>query len=200
MIIYKKILKKIKKTNFYIEFVFCEEIVMPTYTTTYDIAYFTNAISIAEKLIRDLKRDDIREKLETIRMLNELPKLPRDEESKSLKIYKPANEVYKKLYIEVARAIMFIIDSNYGGVHDKSESYNYAFPKEPVEAAEAIKLLPNAFVGGPIKSAVNSNYPQVQGIAIEYFETLPGDVRVSDIFPKGFGITLKKLKAKLYSR
>ncbi len=173
---------------------------MPAYTTMYDVAYFTEAISNAEKIIRDLKNDDLHKRMDSIIMLNDLPRLPRDEESKKLQIYKKVNEVYKKLYIEVARAIMNIIDSNYSGVHDKTESYNYAAPKEPVAAAEAIKLLPNAFIGGPIKSAINSINPQVQRVAIEYFETLPSDIRISGIFPKDFNLLVKKMKVKLESK
>jgi hypothetical protein len=170
---------------------------MISYQVKYDVAYFTEAIDMAEKIIRDLKKEDLSRKLEAIQRLSEMPKLPRDEESRKLKIYKTATEIYKQMHIEIARGIMGIVDSNYAGIHDKSESYNYAAPNEPVIAAEAIKLLPNAFIGGPVKSAINSINPKVQQVAIEYFDTLPSDIRISEIFPKDFSILVKKLKAKL---
>jgi hypothetical protein len=173
---------------------------MPSVSTDYDVDFFTNAISIAEDIIRKLKKDDMQKKLDTIEMLNDLPKLPRDKESKQLMIYKEANKVYKDLYIAVARAIMFILDSTFAGIHDETDSYNYALPSGPIAAAEAIKLLPNAFVGGPIKSAINSNDPYVQMIAIEYFESLPSDIRISEIFPKDFNLLIKRLKPKVMQR
>lgn len=163
----------------------------------YNIDYFTEAINIAEKFIRLLTKDDIETKLKAINALEKIPELPRDKESRQLKIYKEAGKVYKELYIAIARAIMSVLDSPFAGLHDKHESYNYSAPNEPVKAVEAIKFLPNAFVGGPIKSAINSHYPFVQKIAIEYFEKLPGDIRISEIFPKNYNLFIKRLKPKV---
>lgn len=165
--------------------------------TSYNVEYFNNMISMAKKIIQNLKKEEIQAKLDSIYMLNKLPKMPRDSESRQLKIYNEANNILKILYIFSARAIMQIIDSTYTGIHDKTESYNYTSPKEPVAAAEAIKLLPNAFVGGPVKSAINSNDPKVQMIAINYFESLPGSVKISSVFPDNFSLIVKKLKKKL---
>jgi hypothetical protein len=170
---------------------------MPDNKNVYSVKYFEEIISMAEKIIRSLQKEEIQTKLNSLKMLEDLPAMPRSSESKQLKIYKETVEVLKTLHIAAARAIMSIIESNYTGIHDKTESYNYATPNEPVVAAEAIKLLPNAFIGGPIKSAINSNDPKVQMIAINYFETLPSDIRISGIFPKDFSILIKKLKQKL---
>ncbi|MBN2403824.1 MAG: hypothetical protein JXN64_15725 [Spirochaetes bacterium] len=163
----------------------------------YNVEYFKEIISITEKIIRLLQKDEVQIKLNSLKMLEDIPQLPRDSESRQLKIYKETNEVLKKLYIASARAIMQIIESHYTGIHDKTASYNYATPIEPIMAAEAIKLLPNAFIGGPVKSAINSNDPRVQRIAINYFESLPGDIRISGIFPKDFSLVIKKLEQKL---
>lgn len=167
---------------------------MTSKTTNHNVEYFTNAIFEAENIIRKLKSSGIDAKINSIALFTELPKLPRDEESRQLKIYKEASETYKKLYIEVARAIMHVIDSSYAGFHDKAESYNYSPEQAPIAAVEAIKSLPNAFIGGPIKTAVASANPVVQKIAIEYFETLPSDIRISEVFPKDFNHQIKKLK------
>ncbi|MFH0974903.1 MAG: hypothetical protein V1874_03875 [Spirochaetota bacterium] len=163
----------------------------------YDVDYFKGIISMAEDIARSVQKEDIQIKLNSLKKLNDLPRMPRDSESKQLKIYKETTESLKKLHIAAARAIMGIIESNFTGVHDKTESYNYASPKEPIAAAEAIKLLPNAFIGGPIKSAINSTNLNVQRIAIEYFESLPSDIRISEIFPKDFSVLVKKLKQKM---
>jgi hypothetical protein len=170
---------------------------MPKNKNFYNTDYFKEIISKAENVIQSLQKEDIQTKLNSLLKLNDLPELPRDSESRQLKIYKETKEVLKQLYIAAAKAIMDIIESNYSGVHDKTESYNYTTPKEPVNAAETIKLLPNAFIGGPIKTAINSTDPKVQMIAINYFETLPSDIRISQIFPKDFSIAVKKLKLKL---
>ncbi len=170
---------------------------MPGKATQHNIEFFREIISAAEKIIGFLQKEDINTKLNALKMLQELPQIPRDSESKKLKIYKETNDVLKKLHIASAKAIMHIIESNYKGIHDRTESYNYETPREPVEAAEAIKLLPNAFIGGPIKSAVNSTDPKVQMTAINYYESLPDDIRISEIFPKNFSIAVKKLKQKL---
>jgi hypothetical protein len=170
---------------------------MPSIINQYNTDYFKEIISITEKIIRSLQKEDVQTKLNSLQMLKDLPDLPRDSGSKQLKMYKETKEVLKQLHIAAAIAIMSIIESNYTGIHDKTESYNYASPKEPIAAVEAIKLLPNAFIGGPIKSAVNSTDPNVQLIAINYYESLPSDIRISEIFPKNFSISVKKLKQKL---
>jgi hypothetical protein len=155
---------------------------------------------MARKIIQNLNKEDIQRKLDSIYMMKKLPKMPRDSKSRQLKIYDEANNVLKTLYIAVARAIMQIIDSNYSGFHDKTASYNYESPNEPVAAAEAIQLLPNAFIGGPIKSAINSTDPKVQMTAINYFESLPNSIKISSIFPDNFSLAVKKLKQKLSER
>jgi hypothetical protein len=170
---------------------------MPNNKNLNNVDYFNDIISKAENIIRSLQKEDMQTKLNSLLKLSDLPELPRDSNSRQLKIYKETKEVLKQLYIAAAKAIMDIIESNYTGIHDKTESYNYATPKEPVDAAESIKLLPNAFIGGPIKSAINSTDPKVQMIAINYFETLPSDIRISSIFPKDFSILIKKLKQRL---
>ncbi len=170
---------------------------MATNKTTVNIDFFDNAISIAGDIINGLQKDDINMKLASIKKLNELPKLPRDQESRQLKIYDKAKEEYKNVHRTAARAIMDVLDSTFTGTHDKSDSYNYDSPEEPLAAAEAIKLLPNAFIGGPIKTALNSNDPNVQKIAIDYYESLPNDVRISQIFPPKFNILIKEVKAKV---
>lgn len=164
---------------------------------SYNVDYFNNMISMAKTIIRNLQKEDIQDKLDSVYMLNDMPKMPRDSESRQLKIYEEANEVLKTLYVAAARAIMFVLDSNFTGVHDKTESFNYSSAKEPIAAVEAIKLLPNAFVGGPLKSAINNNDPNVQLIAIEYFESLPANIRISAIFPDDFNLKIKKLKQKI---
>ncbi len=163
----------------------------------FDNEYFMNAISFVDQILKGLKVEDAQKKLKSIKKLSELSEIPKDDESRQLKIYKETVETYKRMYVEVARAIMYVLDSNYSGLHDESESYNYAPPKEPVAAVEAIKLLPNAYIGGPIKSAINTNNQFIQKIAIDYFESLPIDIRISNIFPDGYSVLIKKLKSKI---
>jgi hypothetical protein len=170
---------------------------MPDKITQYNTDFFKEMIAIAENIIRSLQKEDEKVRLNALTMLQDIPQMPRDSQTRQLKIYKETNTVLKKLYIASAKTIIQIIESNYTGFHDKAESYNYASPKEPIAAAEAIKLLPNAFIGGPIKSAVNSTDPNVRMIAINYYESLPSDIRISEIFPKNFSLIIKKLKVKL---
>ena len=103
-----------------------------TKTLTYDVDYFTEAIHTAETIIRNLTKDDNDKKLAAIQQFTEISVLPRDEESKQLKIYKEATKVYKDLYIAIARAIMSILDSSFVGIHDATESYNYTPWRRPI--------------------------------------------------------------------
>ncbi len=155
------------------------------------------SINLALEIIEGLKDDDIRRTLNNICKLESLPDLSGDDEVKDFKEYQAMRGVLKKLYIETARTIIDILGSEGGFSCDEANSYNYTEPLEAMLAAEYIKMLPKAFIGGPMKAAMNHPHGSVRRIVIEYFDSLPKELQYSDIFPANFRKSVKMMKAQL---
>lgn len=151
--------------------------------------------NLASSIINDLKLEDVRKQLNTICRIEELPDLATDCDMKEMKDYVEVREILKKTYIEVARALMAILSAEDAYSADQKTSFNYSEPLEPMLAAEYIKLLPKAYIAGPMKAAVRNPHAKVRRIAIEYYDSLPSDLRYSGLFPVDFNKTIAKLKA-----
>jgi hypothetical protein len=153
--------------------------------------------SMAALILEGLRDTNVNNRLDTLSRLEDLPDLSADREMKEMKDYAEVKGILKKLYIEAARAIMKILDT-YGTFDgDPAASFNYKEPREPIRAAESIRLLPNAFIAGPMKSAIANQQVKVRKIAIEYYDSLPTDLRYSGIFPEDFPNVVKKAKSEL---
>ncbi len=148
-------------------------------------------------IYNSLDSEEIEEQLDAVEKLQITNELMSDSSIKELGEYKQVREVYKKLHIKTAKTLMSILESSSSFSCDERHSFNYSEPKEQIKAAECIRLLPNAFIGGPMKSAMNSRNPKVLKIAINHFKTLPPAVRVSDVFPPNFGNVIRTIDAKL---
>ena len=140
--------------------------------------------SIALKILKSLNTTDLNEKLGALELLDSLPPLPSTDRALELKEFHETKEIYKRLYTICARSIMEIIGSDFTfGSHDPTHSFNYCDPEEPKLAAEKIRFLPKAYMGGPIKAALGSPYNQVNRIAVNFYEALPHDIKYSGSFP-----------------
>ncbi len=152
--------------------------------------------SAAAIILRELEVDDIRHKLETLKKLEGLPELPVDSVTRELKEYAETRDVYKRLYTSCARTIMTIISSNFlTGTGDPANSFNYSEPLAPLQAAEMIAFLPRAYMGGPIKAAAASQFPNVRDKAAEFYDSLPHEMKYSGSFPPGFRNYIRTLKS-----
>lgn len=143
----------------------------------------------------DLKNEDVRARLNAICRIEELPDITADESLREYKDYREVREVLKETYIEVARSIMGILEAEDAYSADPATSFNYTEPLEPLLAAEYIKLLPKAYIAGPMKSAVRNPHRKVRQIAIDYYDSLPADLKYSGLFPVDFNKTIARLKA-----
>jgi len=152
---------------------------------------------IARNIMKELKNENQRKQLNAIYMLKQFPDLSSDEEIKDMQDYKEVKEIMKQVYIESAKTIMKILDSSAAFSSDPKTSFNYMEPLDQMLAAEYIKILPNAFIGGPMKSAVNHPHPKVVRIAVEYYDSLPSDLKYSDVMPRGFKEVIRKKKSEL---
>ncbi|MCP4135800.1 MAG: hypothetical protein GY754_32835 [bacterium] len=153
-----------------------------------------NCADMAQKIIDGLEDDDIRKSLNIICMIEDLPDISSDAELKTLKRYKEVKDILKKVYVTTARTIISILSSDVHFSSDAETSFNYIEPMEPLLAAEYMKLLPNAFVGGPMKAAINCPMDKVQQIAVEHYDSLPSDFKYSGIFPSEFKKRVRQLR------
>ncbi|MBN1500003.1 MAG: hypothetical protein JW982_07605 [Spirochaetes bacterium] len=148
-------------------------------------------------IYNSLDSEEVAEQLDAVERLEELSVMMGDNSIKDLAEYKHVREVLKKLHIKTAKTLMSILESSASFSNDERHSFNYSEPKEQIQAAEDIKLLPNAFIGGPMKSAMNSKNPKVLRVAIDHYKSLPSSVRVSDVFPPNFGNIVRTIDSKL---
>ncbi len=152
---------------------------------------------IAKSIMKELKNENQKTQLNGIYMLKQCPDLSSDDELKEMQDYKEVKEIMKQVYIESAKTIMKILDSSVAYSSDHKTSFNYMEPVDQMLAAEYIKILPNAYIGGPMKSAVNHPHPKVVRIAVDYYDCLPADLKYSDVMPRGFKEIIRKKKAEL---
>lgn len=152
---------------------------------------------IAAKIMKELKDEKQEKQLNAIHMITDFPELSGDEEMKQMHGYKEVKEIMKKVYIESAKTIMNILDSSVAYSNDPKISFNYKKPVNQITAAEYIKILPNAFIGGPMKSAIKHPHPKVVKIAVDYYDSLPSDLKYSDVLPADFKNVIRKKKLEL---
>lgn len=148
-----------------------------------------------EKIVKKLDNDNIKVQLQVIQMIEKLPNISGDETIRELKEYKQVRNLLKQLYIKVAVTIMEILNAQNNFSSDIEHSFNYQEPVEQILAAEYISLIPNAFIGGPMKVAVTHSNSTVRKIAIDYYETLPSDIKYSEIFPPDFRQIIRGIKS-----
>lgn len=153
--------------------------------------------SMAATIMKGFQDENSKKRLDTISMLEEIPDLAADKEMKEMKDYGEIKGILKKVYIESARTIMKTLETEYTFVGDKEDSFNYKEPLEPIQAAECIKILPNAFIAGPMKTAILNKHEKVRRIAVEYYDSLPTDLKYSGIFPEDFPQLIKRIKSEL---
>lgn len=140
--------------------------------------------ALAKEIIQKLENSDIDDKLELLEKLDELPPLPSDDRIYEYKEFTEAKESYKQLYKLSARAIIEILGSDLmHGRHDPGSSFNYEDPAGPIVAAKHIQNLPKAYMGGPIKAAIQSPYKKVNELGVNYYDSLPKDLKYSETFP-----------------
>ena len=152
---------------------------------------------LAEKIYNQLlEQEEIREKLNTISRLEKLREMENDREFANLKEYKEVKAVCKKLYITVAKTLIDILNSQGMFSTDSEHSFNLTDPIEQMLATEYIKLLPNAYIGGPMKAAAISPFQQVHAIVADHYSNLPGEVKYSDIFPSNFAKMIRTIRPK----
>ncbi len=152
---------------------------------------------IAKVIMEELKDENIRKQLNTICKLESFPDLSLDDEMKEMKDFREVKGILKQVYIEVARTLMKILDISTADMITEQTSFNNTEPYDQMLAAEYIKMLPNAFISGPMKSAIKSPFKQVVKIVVEYYDSLPSDLKYSDIFPIGFKDIVRKRKSEL---
>ncbi len=158
---------------------------------------FSKCRELSKTILEGLKNEDQRKQLNTICMIEDIPDLSCDEEMKNMQDYKEIRGILKKVYIEVARTIMKILDSTASFSGDVKSSFNYTEPLDQMLAVEYIKILPNAYIAGPMKSAVNHPHPKVARIAVEYYDSLPSDLKYSGLLPIDFKNVIRKRKLEL---
>ena len=151
------------------------------------------AIELMGKL-EDENRSNV---LNAINSIQEIPNLTGDDELKELKEYPVMRSTLKNLYVATARALINIFNEDADFSCDEVNSFNYVEPLEVMLAAKYIKLLPKAFIGGPIKAALSHPYHKVQKIAVDYFDSLPDDLKYSDIFPTNFRSSVRVIRNQL---
>lgn len=151
----------------------------------------------ALSIIDGLKVDDVKKKLKLIRMIEDFPDFSGDDEIKERSDYHELKKLLKTLYIEIARTIMAILDVGEDYVVNRQSSFTHSEPVDAMEAAECIKLLPNAYIGGPMKSAISNPHLKVKKIAVDYYGSIPADVKFSGVFPTDFSKVVMELKTKL---
>lgn len=150
-----------------------------------------------ERIIERMKAEETSKKLEAIKQIGHLEDFYGDEEMKQLKEYREYKDIQKKLNIATAKTLMNILDTAKSFSGDPVTSFNYTEPVELLDAAECIKLLPNAFIGGPMKSALNNSSVKVKKIALDYFDSLPREVKYSEVFPPNFTKLAAKIRSQL---
>ncbi|MCP4138363.1 MAG: hypothetical protein GY754_45800 [bacterium] len=150
----------------------------------------------ALRILQGLEHEDINIKLEAITLMANLPSLPDDEESKSLKAYKEIKALYKQLYTGSARFIMDVLGSDFSyGSNDAENSFNFTEAEEPIIAAKGMCYLPNAYIGGPIRAAVESPNKTVKEIALQFYDSLPSDLKYSRIITDGVRTKIRAIRA-----
>ena len=119
--------------------------------------------------------------LAALELLASLPPLPG--EGREYKEYNQTRNLYKQIYATCASVIVRIMSMNHStGRHDPQNSFNYDVPPEPLEAAEKISLLPEAYRSEPIKSALQSPFDQVRRAATQCYRDLPKDIQYCGLF------------------
>ena len=151
----------------------------------------------AMKIIEGLDVEDIRKKLSAIAQIEQLSNVSCDDEIRELKEYRSLKGTLKDLHIAIARSIMDILSSEASFSGDAESSFNYTEPLDEMLAAEYIKLLPNAYIAGPMKTAIKSPHLKVIEIAIDHYDSLPSDVKYSGLFPDDFKQVVRAIKTKI---
>ena len=155
--------------------------------------------ALARVIIKELESDDIDDKLKTLDKLNKLPELPTKDGIYEYKEYSETKDLYKRVYTLAARTIMDILNTDHMHFrHDPSSSFNYTDPVEPIKAAESIKFLPKAYMGGPVKAAVQSPYEKVYTLGVNYYDSLPRDLKYSQSFPDSIRKRIRSIKAHIH--
>lgn len=150
----------------------------------------------AQKISKELMKEDVNKQLNAICMIEKIPNISGDEELREMNDYSDVKTTLKQLYIDTARTIMNILGKESGFVNDQDHSFNYEEAKEPLLAAEYIKLLPNAYISGPMKSAINHTSTKVKKIAIDHYDSLPSEIKYSEVFAHDFRQIIRSIKAK----
>jgi hypothetical protein len=156
-----------------------------------------NCSKAVSQIIEGLKAEETKKKLEVLNQIRNLPDISGDEDIKQMKEYRQYRELLKSMHKATAKTIIHILDTEKSFSGDPEISFNYTEMVELQQAAECITLLPNAFIGGPIKSAINNRSVKVKLFALDYFDSLPREVRYSDVFPPNFTKLMAKLRAQL---
>ncbi len=124
---------------------------------------------------------EIQERLSALELLSSLPSLPSN--GRELKEYDETRKLYKQIFTTCASTIVQILHSDHAcGRHDPEKSFNYSVPPEPLDAAEKIQLLPQAYMSEPIKAALRSPYRQVRFAATQCYHRLPDDIQYCGLF------------------
>lgn len=155
------------------------------------------SVKVIDQIIEGLKAEETKIKLTFLQQIRDLPDLSLDEDIKQMKEYREYRNQLKKMHVATAKTIMHILDTEKTFSGDPETSFNYSEPVELLQAVQCITLLPNAFIGGPIKSAVNNPNIKVKVFALDYFDSLPREVRYSDVFPPNFTKLMAQLRSQI---
>lgn len=141
--------------------------------------------------------EEVKDKIAAMKSIEFLPEIISDNSLYNLNGYKEMRGNLKRLYIKVAETIMEILNSNKVFCDEKENSFVDEDYTVVIEAAKCVKLLPNAFIGGPMKAAIGCQNADVLKFVSTYYRTLPTDLKVSEVFPPDFRNKVRQVNMQL---
>ena len=144
-----------------------------------------------------INSEEVKDKINAIKSIEFLPEIISDNSLYHMNGYKEMRGNLKRLYIKVAETIMDILKFDKIFDDERDNSFTEADYTEVIEAAECIKLLPNAFIGGPMKAAIGCHNADVLKFVSRYYRTLPTDLKVSEVFPPDFRNKVRQVNLQL---